>query len=88
MKARMILMQAEGRRYIEVQDRLHTTAPTISRWKKRFEEHRINGLMEPRHPGQKPTVITPKLQTRVLEATAANPRTAQRIGPVENWPES
>ena len=74
LKARMILMLAQGSSYVEIQDRLETTAPTISRWKKRFLEQRVNGLLEARHPGQKPTVITPKLQARVLEATRRKPK--------------
>lgn len=45
LKARMILMLAQGRSYVEIQDRLETTAPTISRWKKRFLEQRVNGLV-------------------------------------------
>jgi len=35
-RARVILMLAEGRSYAEVQKRLNTTAPTISKWRKRF----------------------------------------------------
>ena len=73
MRARMILMLADGRSYAEIQKRLQTTAPTISRWKKRFLEAGINGLIEVRHPGQKPTVITAKLQARVLDATRRKP---------------
>jgi transposase len=74
MKARMILMLSEGFTYLQIQDRLQTTAPTISRWKRQFLTKRIPGLMEARHPGQKPTVITPKLQARVLEATRRKPK--------------
>jgi transposase len=74
LRARMILMLAAGRSYAEIQDRLQTTAPTISRWKKRFLESGIDGLIEIRHPGQKPTVITPKLQARVLDATRRKPK--------------
>lgn len=74
MRARMILMLGAGRGYREIQERLQTTAPTISRWKKRFLEAGIDGLIEVRHPGQKPTVITPKLQARVLEATRRKPK--------------
>jgi transposase len=74
LRARMILMLAEGRSYSEIQERLQTTAPTISRWKKRFLSHGVNGLLELQHPGQRPTVITPKLQARVLEATRRKPK--------------
>lgn len=73
-RARMILMLAAGRSYVEIQERLQTTAPTISRWKRRFLEGGVQGLIEIRHPGQKPTVITPKLQARVLSATRRKPK--------------
>src|ERR1700738_604797 len=73
MKARLILMLAEGYTYSQIKERLQTTAPTISRWKKSFLVKRIGGLVEARHPGQKPSVITPKLQARVLEATRRQP---------------
>jgi transposase len=70
----MILMLAAGRSYADIQQRLETTAPTISRWKKGFLEDRLHGLTEAARPGQKPTVITPKLQGRVLEATRRKPK--------------
>lgn len=74
LRARMILMLADGESYAAIQERLRTTAPTISRWKKRFLAEGTIGLFEQRHPGQKPTVITPKLQARVLEATRRKPK--------------
>jgi transposase len=74
IKARMILMLAAGRSYTDIQKRLQTTAPTISRWKGRFAAERVRGLIEARHPGQKPTVITSKLQARVLEVTRRKPK--------------
>jgi transposase len=67
-------MLCDGRSYAEIQERLQTTAPTISRWKKRFLEERIAGLIQIRHPGQQPKVITAKLQARVLEATRRQPK--------------
>src|SRR4051794_39850581 len=68
-RARLILMLAEGVPYRTIQERLDTTAPTIARWKERFLQQRVDGLIEIRHPGQKPSVITPALQAKVLEAT-------------------
>src|SRR6201996_6874965 len=73
-RARLILMLAEGLPYRTIQERLDTTAPTISRWKVRFIQERIAGLLEIRHPGQKPSVITPTLQAKVLDATRRKPK--------------
>ena len=73
-RAHLILMLAEGLSYRTIQERLDTTAPTISRWKDRFPKERIAGLLEIRHPGQRPSVITPAMQAKVLEATRRKPK--------------
>ena len=65
-RARLILLLADGLPYRTIQQRLNTTAPTIVRWKQRFVKHRLEGLTEIRHPGQKPSVRTAKLHARVL----------------------
>jgi transposase len=72
-RARLVLMLAEGLPYRTIQERLGTTPPTISRWRRRFLKQRVAGLLEIRHPGQKPSVITPALQAKVLETTRRKP---------------
>ena len=72
-RARLILLLADGLPYRTIQERLDTTAPTISRWKNHFLTGRVAGLMETRHPGQKPFVITPALQAKVLHVTRRKP---------------
>ena len=74
MRARLILLLNDGVPYRKIQEVLDTTAPTISRWKDRFLKHRIAGLVEERHPGQKPSVRTPKLQARILTAIKDGPK--------------
>ena len=73
-RARLILMLAEGLAYRTIQTRLDTNAVTISRWKDRFLKGRIAGLMEVRHPGKKPLVITPTLTAKVIDATRRKPK--------------
>src|SRR6476659_485726 len=63
-RARLILALADGMTYEAVKSSLQTTAPTISRWKQRFEESGIEGL-EPQHKGSKPRTATPAVQARV-----------------------
>lgn len=72
-RARLILMLAEGLSYRTIGEKLGTTAPTIARWRHRFMQRRMAGLLEIRHPGQKPSVITAALQAKVLEATRRKP---------------
>ena len=73
MRARMMLLLSEGVPYRKIQEVLDTTAPTISRWKERFRAHGIAGLIEERHPGQQPSVRTPRLQARILAAIKNGP---------------
>src|ERR1700684_4464556 len=73
MRSRMILLLADGVSYQKIQDQLDTTAPTIARWKSRFLQHRIGGLTEELHPGQQPSVRTPKTQAKVLAAITEGP---------------
>ena len=73
-RARLILMLADGLAYRTIQQKLDTMAPTIARWKERFQQQRMQGLLEIRHPGQKPSVITAALQAKVLEATRHKPK--------------
>src|ERR1700675_2363635 len=74
MRSRMVLLLAEGASYQKIQDLLDTTAPTIARWKRRFLQHRVAGLMEELHPGQAPSVRTPKLQAKVLGGIKEGPK--------------
>ena len=72
-RARLVLLLAEGLPYRTIMERLDTTAPTISRWKERFLQQGVAGLLEIRHPGQKPSVITPALEAKVLDLTRRKP---------------
>ena len=55
-RAKLILMLADGCSFNTIKKRLQTTAPTIIRWKARFQAQGIDGL-DTFHPGQKPTVL-------------------------------
>jgi|SRR5579864_9068362 len=52
-RARLILLLADGLPYRSIEERLDTTAPTISRWKEHFLKSRVAGLTETRHPRAK-----------------------------------
>jgi len=72
-RAELIPMLSEGVSYSSIKLRRGTTAPTISRWKRRFLAAGLDGL-DTTHPGQKPTVLTAKLRARILAATRKPPK--------------
>src|SRR4051795_7296551 len=71
-RARLILALAEGRSYRQIMSSLQTTAPTISRWKQRFEQAGIDGL-DALHKGSEPRVADAALQARIARKTQRKP---------------
>jgi transposase len=71
-RARLMLALAEGQTYSKIMATLQTSAPTISRWKQRFEEDGIAGL-DPRHKGSKPRVANAAVQARIARKTQQKP---------------
>ena len=71
-KARLILALADGQSYQVISKSLRTSAPTIARWKQRFEEHGLDGL-DPRHQGSRPRVATAAVQAKVLKRVQKDP---------------
>src|SRR5712672_4286675 len=71
-RARLILLLAEGHTWDEVTERIECSRGFVASWSKRFSEQRVAGLFS-RHIGQVPTVLTPALEARILEATRRAP---------------
>lgn len=72
-RAQLILALADGMTYAAIKKALHTTAPTISRWKRRFEEFGIAGF-HPQHKGSKPRTATPAVQARICRKVQQQPK--------------
>lgn len=63
VRARIILYAAEGLRNDQIAMRLDTPRQIVSKWRKRFFEHRLNGLRdEPRHG--RPAHFSPQYRGR------------------------
>jgi transposase len=71
-RARLILALAKGQTYSQIMASLQTTAPTISRWKQRFEEQGMAGL-DPRHKGSQPRVANAAVQAKIARKTQQKP---------------
>jgi transposase len=71
-RARLILALANGDSYVEIMRNLGTSAPTISRWKRRFEEQGMAGL-DARHQGSRPRVANAAMQAKIARKTQQKP---------------
>lgn len=47
-RARVVLLLADGKSYAEIRQAAGVSTRTIALWKKRFEEHRLDGLFDRR----------------------------------------
>jgi transposase len=72
LRAKILLLLADGWSYQAVADKLDTSRPTVGKWKKRFLEQGLDGL-ETHRPGQRPSKLTPRLRARILDATRRKP---------------
>lgn len=92
-RSRLILMLADGATYSEIENALNCDDGFITRWKRRFVEQRLDGL-QGRHKGSERTVLTPKLEARIISETRKKPsdgsthwstrRMAKKIGVSHN----
>jgi transposase len=71
-RARIILRLADGASYLEIARGLGESSRTIGKWKRRFLEARTSGL-DGRYRGNTPTVLTPRLEARIVAWTRKPP---------------
>lgn len=72
VRMKIVLMLDEGASYNDIKEKLDTTAPTISLWKRRYREEGLVGLAT-FHPGQPPKKLTPQLRAKILAKTQHEP---------------
>src|SRR5207253_4423611 len=71
-RARLILVLGAGKSYRDIENSMHSSAATIARWRRRFEQDRLAGL-EGRHKGSRPRMATAAVQARVVRRVQQKP---------------
>ncbi len=72
-RARCLLLLTAGTSWARVRAQVGCTDSYIARWRARFAAERLAGLYS-RHRGQPATVLTPKLEARILDLTRRGPQ--------------
>ena len=70
-RARLILALADGLSYREIERTLGASAPTVSKWRSRFEESGVAGL-QGQHQGSKPRTATPAYKRESFAGPSRN----------------
>lgn len=68
LRSRLILLCAEGRANTEVAAQLHITKQTVGKWRQRFIDERLDGLLDEPRPGT-PRKLSDAEIERVLALT-------------------
>jgi len=72
-RARCMVLLAAGASWGSIRTQLRCGDSYIARWSQRFATERLAGLYS-RHRGQPATVLTPKLEARILDRTRRGPQ--------------
>jgi transposase len=75
LRARIVLAAAEGLGNTQIAERLGVRRATARTWRRRFAEHRLDGLLDEPRPGRPRTVTDEQVEaviTRTLETTPVN----------------
>ena len=76
LRARIILACAEGADNRTVAKRLHIAGATVGKWRRRFVEERVEGLLDEPRPGVRRTVDDDKVEAVVIKTLESTPRGA------------
>jgi transposase len=71
-RARLILALTDGLSYREIERKLGASAPTVSKWKSRFQQSGMDGL-QAHNRGSRPRTATPAVQAKIIRRAQQKP---------------
>jgi len=76
LRARIVLLAADGLNNIEVAARLGVARNTVAKWRTRFLAHRLDGLSDEPRPGRPRTVSDEQVEAVVIKTLETTPKDA------------
>ncbi len=75
-RSRIVLAAAEGAKNIEITRRLGVGRPMVTKWRNRFGEHRLDGLLDEPRPGQPRTISDAQVEEVITKTLGSTPKDA------------
>jgi transposase len=75
-RSKIVLAAAEGLSNTEIAARLGVSRPTVTTWRSRFAEHRLDGLVDEPRPGRPRTVTDEQVERLITETLESAPKDA------------
>jgi transposase len=76
LRCRIVLACADGLSNVAVASRLGVTRPTVGKWRSRFLERRLEGLVDEDRPGRPPSIGLDRVEDVVVATLEQTPRNA------------
>jgi transposase len=76
LRSRIVLAAADGQSNSEIAEQLGISRPTVTKWRNRFGESRLEGLLDEPRPGRPRTVTDEQVETIVITTLESKPRDA------------
>ena len=76
LRSRIVLAAAEGRSNTEIAGLLGISRPTVTKWRGRFVEHRLGGLLDEPRPGRPRTITDEQVEEVIVKTLESTPRDA------------
>jgi transposase len=76
LRARIVLACAEGRTNTEVAAILKITLPTVGKWRQRFVDNRLDGLVDEPRPGTPRTISDAQVEEVIARTLESKPKNA------------
>jgi transposase len=76
LRARIVLAAADGVTNGEIAERLGVSRPTVTKWRRRFAESRVDGLWDESRPGRPRTITDEQVEAVVVKTLESTPKNA------------
>lgn len=76
LRSRIVLLCAEGMNNVDVVEELGITMPTVCKWRRRFLERRLDGLMDEPRPGAPRRIMDADVERVITKTLESKPKNA------------
>jgi transposase len=76
LRARIVLAAADGLSNLEIAEQLGVSRPTVTKWRNRFAELRLDGLLDEPRPGRPRTISDEQVEAVVIKTLESRPKDA------------